>query len=116
MSNLLAISSIVVGADFTPCSAVALGQAMRIAAWSGAKLHVVHVIDTTVVIEIEEALSPMQQGIRDGLVKDAERAWAEFAKCIPGAAGGQGCPSRCRSTTALWASCAAPARTRPTCS
>jgi len=87
MSNVLAISSIVVGTDFTPCSAVALGQAIRICGWSGATLHVVHVIDTTVVIELEAALSPMQQGIRDSLTNDAERAWAEFAKGIPGAAG-----------------------------
>lgn len=80
------IASIVVGTDFTPCSAVALGQAIRVATWSNATVHVVHVINTTVVIEIETALSELQQGIRDGLVKDAERAWAEFAKGVPGAA------------------------------
>jgi nucleotide-binding universal stress UspA family protein len=78
--------SIVVGTDFTPCSAAAVGQAIRIAAWSGAGIHVVHVIDTTVVIEVEAALSPMQQGIRDSLAKDAERAWADFAKTVRGAA------------------------------
>ena len=87
MNSTLSFSSIVVGTDFTPCSAVALGQAIRIGARTKAKVHVVHVIDTTVVIEIETALSPMQQGIRDSLVKDAERAWADFAKDIPGAAG-----------------------------
>jgi len=83
------IASIVVGADFTPCSAVALGQAIRIAAWSGAggAVHVVHVIDTTVVIELESALSSFQQAIRENLVRDAERAWGEFAARIPGAAG-----------------------------
>ncbi len=81
------ITSIVIGTDFTPCSAVALGQAIRIAAWSGAAVHVVHVIDTTVVIELETALSSFQQSIRDGLVKDAERAWAEFSKSVRGAAG-----------------------------
>jgi len=87
MNSTLAISSIVVGTDFTPCSAVALRQAIRIGAWSKAKVHVVHVIDTIVVIELETALSPMQQGIRDSLVKDADKAWADFAKDIPGAAG-----------------------------
>lgn len=80
------ISAIVVGTDFTPCSAVALGQAMRIAAWSNAKLQVTHIIDTTVVIEVESALSPMQQGICDSLTKEAERAWAGFSKGVPGAA------------------------------
>lgn len=79
-------TSIVVGVDFTPCSAAALRQAIRVAGWSGAPLHVVHVIDTLVVTELEEALSPMQKGIRDGLVKDAQKAWKEFAAAIPGAA------------------------------
>lgn len=79
--------SIVIGTDFTACSASAVGQALRIASWSGAPLHVVHVIDTTVVIDLESALSPMQQGIRDGLTDDARRAWVEFAAKIPGAAG-----------------------------
>ncbi len=80
-------SSIVVGVDFTPCSAVALGQAIRIAGWSGGSLHVVCVIDTLVVTELEEALSPMQKGIRGGLIDDAQETWTEFAKSIPGAAG-----------------------------
>lgn len=80
-------ASVVVGTDFTPCSAVAVSQAARIAAWSGAPLHVVHVIDTTVVVELESVLSAYQQGIRDGLTKDAEKAWVEFAAKIPGAAG-----------------------------
>ena len=87
MNSALAVSTIVVGTDFTACSAVALGQAIRIAAWSNAKIHVVHVIDTIVVIEFVTALSPTQQGIRESLVKDAENAWADFAKDIPGAAG-----------------------------
>lgn len=79
-------TSVVVGTDFTPCSAVAVGQAARIAAWSNAPLRVVHVIDTTVVIELESALSPYQQAIRDNLVNDAQKAWSEFAAKIEGAA------------------------------
>jgi len=77
--------SIVCGTDFTACSAVALGQAIRIAGWSGAALHVVHVIDTVVIVEIEKALSPQQKGIREGLTRDAEKAWREFAAGVPGA-------------------------------
>ncbi|MFM7135244.1 MAG: universal stress protein, partial [Planctomycetota bacterium] len=79
--------SIVAAVDFSPCSAVALAEAMRISQWSGAALHVVHVIDTLVVIEIEEALTDMQKGIREGLVADAETAWRTFAATVPGAAG-----------------------------
>lgn len=74
--------SIVVGTDFTPCSAVAIEQAIRIAKWSNAAVHVVHVIDTTVVIQMEEALSDLQRDIRNSLVTDAQHAWAGFAKGI----------------------------------
>lgn len=80
-----AFVSIVAGTDFTPCSAVALGQAVRIASWSANPamvLHVVHIIDTLVVDELEEALSPMQKGIRESLVRDAEAAWTGFAPSI----------------------------------
>lgn len=79
------LGSIVVGTDFTPCSAVALRQAMRLAARSGATLHVVHVIDITVVSEVESALSGYQKDIRDGLVRDAQAAWRAFAANIAGA-------------------------------
>ncbi len=78
-------TSIVVGTDFTPCSAVAIEQAMRIAKWSNAAVHVVHVIDTTVVIQIEEALTDLQRDIRESLGADAKRAWGDFAKGIKGA-------------------------------
>ena len=80
-------SSIVVGIDFTACSAVALAQAIRIAGWSNAKVHIVHVIDTNVVIDLATALTLLQQTIRDNLTKEAEDAWREFARNIPGAAG-----------------------------
>lgn len=80
-------SSVVVGTDFTSCSAVAVRQALRLASLSGAALRVVHVIDSTVVIELESALSALQQAIREDLVRDAEKAWDEFAAAVPGAAG-----------------------------
>lgn len=79
------VRSIVVGTDFTPCSAVALKQAMRIAGGCGATLHVIHVIDITVVVEVEAALSDYQRSIREGLARDAEDAWRVFAADIPGA-------------------------------
>ena len=81
-----AYQSIAVGTDYTPCSAVALAQAMRIAAWSNAKLHAVHVIDTTVVIELEGVLSEYQQAVRGSLADAARSAWRDFASAIPGAA------------------------------
>jgi len=80
------LASIVVGTDFTPCSLTALRQAIRIAQWTHAAVHVVHIIDTVVVIEIETALSPMQTDIRNALIRDAESAWREVAAGVPGAA------------------------------
>jgi len=75
--------SILVGVDFTPCSAAALRQAMRLAAASNADLRVVHVVDTQIALEMEGALTQMQSGIRDGLIADARRAWREFALQVP---------------------------------
>lgn len=79
------IRTIVAATDFTPCSAVALGQAFRVGAWAKASVHIVHVIDTVVVVEMEEALQPMQQDIRRSLTEDATRTWEEFRASIPGA-------------------------------
>lgn len=44
-----------------------------------------HVIDTLVVIELEEALSEFQRNIREGLLSDARKAWSEFATMVTGA-------------------------------
>lgn len=76
---------ILVGVDFTPCSAAALRQALRLAAGIQAVVRAVHVIDTLVVIELEEALSGFQQNIREGLLSDARKAWSEFAMTVTGA-------------------------------
>jgi len=78
--------SFLVGIDFTACSDIALRHAIRLARGFGAKLSVVHVIDATVAMELEEALSEFQRNIREGLINDARRAWSEYAAAIPGAA------------------------------
>ncbi|HSB40326.1 MAG TPA: universal stress protein [Methylomirabilota bacterium] len=74
---------IVVGVDFTPYSRSALRQALRIAASRGAVVQAVHVIETLVVVDLEEALGAFQAGIREGLVRDAGKAWREFTADIP---------------------------------
>lgn len=79
------LTSIIVGIDFTPGSSAALREALRIAAWNRASVRAVHVIDTLVAAELEEALSPLQQGIRESLVEDARKAWPEFARAVAGA-------------------------------
>ncbi len=79
------LTSIVVAVDFTPCSARALREAIRLAQSSGAQLHAVHVIDHLVVSELEDALVGIQPGLREGIQSDAEEAWRAFARQIPGA-------------------------------
>ncbi len=78
-------ASIVAATDFSACSGVALTHAIRLAQRTGAALHVVHIIDTHVVTDMQ-AVSPLQQSIQDGLMQQAQRAWKAFAANIPGAA------------------------------
>ncbi len=70
--------SVLVGIDFSACSAAALRHARRIASSSGAKLQALHVVDTNVVVQMERDVSPVQASIRAGLMADASRAWASF--------------------------------------
>ncbi len=80
------LSSIVVGVDFSECSLVALKEAIRLSRWNNASVCAVHVIDTLVVTELEEALSPFQQKICDHLVDDARKEWVRHVAKIDGAA------------------------------
>lgn len=80
-------ASVLAATDFSSCSHVALREAARIAAWSGARLAAVHVIDTAVVIEIEAALSPLQERISAAMVRDAEHAWTGFSADLTGPGG-----------------------------
>jgi len=73
------LSSIVVGIDFSDSSRVALGHAARIAGWSGATLHAVHIVDTGDHPNRAAALTTLQQEIRAGLQDEAQYRWAGFA-------------------------------------
>lgn len=79
--------TVVAGTDFSESSKAALRQGARVAGWSGGVMHVVHVLDTIVVVELEGALSAFQQGLRDSLVKDAQQHWHAFAKGLEGIEG-----------------------------
>jgi len=76
---------IVVGVDFSPCSAVALGQALRLGRLSHAPVRAVHAVDTIVGVLQDAPISSYQAGIREAVTADAARAWKEFAADIPGA-------------------------------
>lgn len=82
-----AFTAILVGTDFSSCSAAAVAQAVRIGSRCGAGVRVVHVIDMVVVAELESALASLDRNVRGVVVEDAERAWTAFAGSIPGAAG-----------------------------
>jgi nucleotide-binding universal stress UspA family protein len=77
--------SIVVGVDFTPCSATAVRQGVRLAELTRASVHSVHVIERLVVTDLEDALTPFQSEVRATLVRDAREAWPGFTADIPGA-------------------------------
>jgi nucleotide-binding universal stress UspA family protein len=50
------LKNILVGIDFSPCSAVALNQAVRMARWNNARLQIVHVVNVMIVREYAEAI------------------------------------------------------------
>lgn len=66
------LRTIVVGLDFSLCSLKALGHAVRIARWNGARLHVVHVIDALVVIDLAEVLRIPLDEVRTQASRTAE--------------------------------------------
>lgn len=78
--------SIVVGADFSECSTVALRQALRMAGWPGpaaTRVHAVHVVDALVVEELAEATG--QADVRGRVQRDVEDAWRQWRDGVPGA-------------------------------
>jgi universal stress protein E len=79
------LQSVLVGIDFTPCSKAALAQAVRIAQWNRATLRAVHVIETLVVTDLEEAIGGHDPQLRQNIVEDTRAAWRTFAAEVPGA-------------------------------
>lgn len=82
-----ALSSIVVGIDFSECSRVALTHALRMASWSKVSVHPVHVVEVTMLDYVAHDAPPgsLQQQIHAGLVDEATRRWVAFSESIPGA-------------------------------
>ncbi|MDH4165775.1 MAG: universal stress protein [Gammaproteobacteria bacterium] len=85
---MIALTSVVVGVDFSECSRVALGHATRIASWSNATVHPVHVLETGVDEPGDEPrLTSMQREIRSGLSEEALSRWEAFSYATPCARG-----------------------------
>lgn len=83
------LRSIVIGIDFSDTSRVALEHAVRIAGWSGAGLHAVHIVDTGDYPIPAAHLTDLQRGIRAGLREETQHQWPGFAR---GVAGGDDLP------------------------
>lgn len=81
------LNSILVGVDFSEGSQAALRQAMRIGAFTQAKVRVVHVVETLLTIGLNETISVLQESITEGLKEEGHRQWKSFSAAIPGAAG-----------------------------
>ncbi len=83
-----ALKSIVVGLDFSDCSRVALTHARRIADWSGAALHAVHVVEppgSRAPGWAAAAVAP--SGPQPDPVAEAGTQWAAFRRKHPGLEG-----------------------------
>jgi universal stress protein E len=85
---MIALTSVVVGVDFSECSRAALGHATRIASWSNATVHPVHVLETGVDEPGDELrLTSMQREIRAGLSEEVLRRWEAFSNATACARG-----------------------------
>jgi len=60
------LRNILVGVDFSEYSSGALAQAMRIAHWNGAKLHVVHVIEPSITTSLADSYGVAHVDTWDG--------------------------------------------------
>jgi universal stress protein E len=79
--------SVVVGVDFSACSASALAQGVRIAAWTRQPVHALHVIDTLALVELEAAFAPSGLDLLPHLREEARASWDRLSRDVAGAAG-----------------------------
>ena len=78
------LKNIVVGVDFSRFCQVALKQSIRLARWDNAKLHVIHVIDSEVVDDVQKSLDVEVEKFGEEVKANArERLDACLAECNP---------------------------------
>jgi nucleotide-binding universal stress UspA family protein len=78
------LKTILTAVDFSLCSSDAFRQAARIAAWQGAELHALHVVNVPAYRPVPPPFIPFELPTQDQLVHDAHRLWQEF---VPGCEG-----------------------------
>ncbi len=77
------LKTILVAVDFSMCSSDALRQAARIAAWHGAELHALYVVDSSAYRAVTRPLIPFEPPTQDQLVQAAHRRWKDLAsECL----------------------------------
>jgi len=78
------LKNIVVGVDFSPFSHCALKQATRIAGWTQAKMHAVHVVDTSMVNHLKEfwACRRALIGSQDAVERIRDSAQTQLEKMV----------------------------------
>ncbi|MGD9791153.1 MAG: universal stress protein [Phycisphaerales bacterium] len=72
-------ASILVAIDFSPCSAAALKEAVRIADRNRASLHAVHVVAVPALLPDPHPLVPFPLPTQADLASQAEHTWSTFA-------------------------------------
>lgn len=73
------LKTILAAVDFSMCSSDAFRQAARIAAWQGAALHALHVVNVPAYRPVPHPFIPFDLPTQDQLVHDAYRRWEDFA-------------------------------------
>lgn len=80
------LKTILAAVDFSLCSSDAFRQAARLAAWNGAKLHSLHVVNVPAYRPVPHPFIPFDLPTQDDLVHDAYRRWEDFAPACEGKA------------------------------
>jgi universal stress protein E len=83
------LRTIVVGVDFSPGCRGALAQALRLGGATGASVRAVHVIDSLIVADLQEALGANAVNLPQDIVEEANQHWASFSASVEGAAATQ---------------------------
>jgi universal stress protein E len=84
-SSMDHLTSIVVGIDFSRCSATALAQAVRMAAWNRSSVRALHVAEPLVEFLPDPMIFPAPMlGVQADPAESARKAWQEFSPALPG--------------------------------
>jgi nucleotide-binding universal stress UspA family protein len=73
------LKTILVAVDFSQCSSDAFRQAARIAAWHGAELHALHVVNVPPYRPVTHPFITFDVPTQDQLVREAHRCWDDFS-------------------------------------